>query len=580
MKKAASAPVEKIDHLVSLERDRLLKEAGLISDLEHYRRLAERPFTAEERSRTTILFGNLTPKHEEFIKAVFHGADYHFQNLPQPDKAAFQIGKEYCNNGLCNPNYFTAGGLIQYLEKLEAGGLSREEIIDTYLYFFPGDCGPCRFGMYESEYRQALVNAGFPGFRVVTFKSSTVIKEGASQPGLQFNCDMGLGLLNALILGDLLYDATYQIRPYEVTPGDTDEAMADCLSILTQFLRNRKHYEVLERTPRWLSKRLAPRTKLKNTLNNLGKFRQHFWGEDYKEVLARCAERLDRVELDRTRCIPVVKVVGEFYSHLAESYANYNMFAFLEGEGVQVCVDSIAGHLLYWLYKAKLSQLRREGLDVPHPNARGWQWRKRLANLLASQKKPLLFALADHLYTRLYRRINERLGGLAHPLIDQQALAKEAEPFYHPLTRGGEGHLEVAKSIYYTKQNLCHMVLSLKPFGCMPSTQSDGVMASVISKHEDILFVSVETSGDGDINAISRVQMALADAKRRAQREFDEALESTGRELEQIQDFVAKRPDLRRPSLVLAHHPGVTGVAANFILHVARMMDRAGIRHI
>jgi predicted nucleotide-binding protein (sugar kinase/HSP70/actin superfamily) len=579
MKKAASAPTEDIEHLVSTERDRLMREAGLVSDLSHYRRLEERPFTAKERSRTTVLFGNLTPKHEEFIKAVFQGAGYRFQNLPQPDKTAFQIGKEYCNNGLCNPNYFTAGGLIQYLENLESDGLSREEIVDNYLYFFPGDCGPCRFGMYESEYRQALVNAGFLGFRVVTFKTSTVIKEGASQPGLQFNCDMGMGLLNALILGDLFYDATYQIRPYEIIPGDTDQAIQECLTILTRFLRGRRHYEVLERTPGWLSKRLAPRTKLKNTLNNLGKFRQHFWGEDYREVLAQCADRLDQVEVDRTRCVPIIKVVGEFYSHLAESYANYNMFAFLENEGVQVCVDSIAGHLLYWLYKVKLNQLRREGLDVPHPNASSWQVRKRLANLLANQKKPLLFAFADRMYTRLYRRINERLGNLAHSLIDQKALAEEAEPFYHPLTRGGEGHLEVAKSIYYTKQNLCHMILSLKPFGCMPSTQSDGVMASVLSKHEDILFVSVETSGDGDINAISRVQMALADAKRRAQKEFDDALESTGRSLDKIREFAASRTELRRPSLKFEHRLGVTGVAANFVLHVAKMMDQAGIRN-
>jgi predicted nucleotide-binding protein (sugar kinase/HSP70/actin superfamily) len=543
--------------------------------MNHYRRLEERPFTAEERAQTTVLFGNLTPKHEEFIKAVFHGADYRFQNLPQPDKTAFQIGKEYCNNGLCNPNYFTAGGLIQYLEKLESDGLSRQEIVDKYLYFFPGDCGPCRFGMYESEYRQALVNAGFPGFRVVTFKSSTVIKEGSNQPGLQFNCDMGMGLLNALILGDLLYDATYQIRPYEVNPGDTDQAMRECIPILTRFLRDRKHYEILERTPKWISKRLAPRTKLKNTLNNLGKFRQHFWGEDYSEVLNQCKERFDQVEVDRTRCIPIVKVVGEFYSHLAESYANYNMFAFLESEGVQVCVDSIAGHLLYWLYKAKLNQQRREGLDVPHDDPGWWQFRKKLVNQLASQKKPMLFGVADRLYTKLYSRINQRLGGLAHPLIDQKDLAREAEPFYHPLTRGGEGHLEVAKSIYYTKRNLCHMILSLKPFGCMPSTQSDGVMASVISKHEDILFVSVETSGDGDINAISRVQMALADAKKRAKREFEEALESTGRNLEEILEFTAANPELRCPSFSIKHHPGVTGVAANFVLQVARMMPRA-----
>ena len=578
MKRVSSVEADETARLVSLERERLLKDAGIQTEVEHYRRPEEGPFTAQERPNTTILFGNLTPKHEDFIKAVFQGAGYRFQNLPQPDKSAFRIGKEYCNNGLCNPNYFTAGGLIKYLENLEESGMDRQRIISDYLYFFPGDCGPCRFGMYESEYRQALANAGFPGFRVVTFRSSTVIQEGASQPGLQFNCDMGVGLLNSLILGDLFYEMTYHIRPFEVNPGDTDKAIEECIEVLTRFLAEREHFEILERSPKWLAKRLAGRTKLKNTLNNFGKFRQHFWGKDYRDVLAKCADRLDQVEVDRTRSVPIVKVVGEFYSHLAESYANYNMFSFLEGEGAQVCVDSIAGHLLYWMYKAKLNAQSRKGLDVPNPGARWWQFGKRIKNGLSYIKKPLLLGIADRFYTRLYYRINERLGGIAHPLINQSDLARDAAPYYHPLTRGGEGHLEVAKSIHYTQENLCHMILSLKPFGCMPSTQSDGVMAAVTSKHEEILFVSIETSGDGDINAISRVQMALADAKRRASRELENALESTGRDLDEIRAFTAENPELRRASFSVDHHPGVASVAANFILHVSRLMDKQNRR--
>ena len=38
------------------------------------------------------------------------------------------------------------------------------------------------------------------------------------------------------------------------------------------------------------------------------------------------------------------------------------------------------------------------------------------------------------------------------------------------------------------------MVLSLKPFGCMPSTQSDGVQAAVIAHFPDMIFLPIETS--------------------------------------------------------------------------------------
>ena len=104
---------EKMDTLTDAEiirkrRAELLREHGL-DQLEHYRRLEEKPFTKEQRGTTTIVFGGLPVNHEALIKAVFQGAGYLFENLPTPTNAAFQVGREYCNSGLCNPSYFTAG---------------------------------------------------------------------------------------------------------------------------------------------------------------------------------------------------------------------------------------------------------------------------------------------------------------------------------------------------------------------------------------------------------------------------------------------------------------------------------------
>ena len=56
-----------------------------------------------------------------------------------------------------------------------------------------------------------------------------------------------------------------------------------------------------------------------------------------------------------------------------------------------------------------------------------------------------------------------------HELADQYELQRIGHPFYNSRAGGGEGHLEVAKNIYYSNKDLAHMVLSLKPFGCMPS---------------------------------------------------------------------------------------------------------------
>jgi hypothetical protein len=69
------------------------------------------------------------------------------------------------------------------------------------------------------------------------------------------------------------------------------------------------------------------------------------------------------------------------------------------------------------------------------------------------------------------------------------------------------------------------------------------------------------------------VQMALGEAKASARLEFEEALARSGRTLEELRACVAARPELRRPFYRVPVHKGVAGTAANFALHVGRLMD-------
>ena len=69
------------------ERIRLRKIAGL-DPPEHFHRPVERAFTADQRSRVTILFGGFTWKHEDLIRAVFQGCGYRCEKLPVPDVPA------------------------------------------------------------------------------------------------------------------------------------------------------------------------------------------------------------------------------------------------------------------------------------------------------------------------------------------------------------------------------------------------------------------------------------------------------------------------------------------------------------
>ena len=87
------------------------------------------------------------------------------------DNDALQVGKEYGNRGQCNPTYFTVGNLVKHLIHLrDEKGMSTEDIVKNYVFLTAGACGPCRFGMYVTEYRKALRDAGFDGFRVIMFQ--------------------------------------------------------------------------------------------------------------------------------------------------------------------------------------------------------------------------------------------------------------------------------------------------------------------------------------------------------------------------------------------------------------------------
>ncbi len=285
-----------IKQRLEAERARLRKIAGL-GQPTHFHRPIERAFTADQRPHTTILFGGFTWKHEDLIRAVFQGCGYTCEKLPVPDVAAFQKGKEYGNNGQCNPTYFTVGNLVQYLQFLEKEGIPRQQILDNYVFFTAGSCGPCRFGMYEAEYRFALKNAGFDGFRVLLFKDSDGIKAASGEPGLKFTVDFGFGMLNAMHLGDVINDLIYQIRPYEVNQGETDRVFREMVDGLCEDLRKRKAFEIEQSAPEWLKPKVKSNKILRNTLNVFGKWHEHMWGKDY----LRCPEGRPRTdERDRS----------------------------------------------------------------------------------------------------------------------------------------------------------------------------------------------------------------------------------------------------------------------------------------
>ena len=561
------------------ERARLHRQFGLPerTGVAHYKRSAERPFLRHQRDTTTILFGGLTSTHEALVEAMMIGLGYHAQALPAPDVRCLQLGKEYGNNGLCNPGYFTIGSLLKHLQHLrDQDGLSVDQINDQHVYMTAGACGPCRFGMYEAEFRLALRNAGFDGFRVVLFQQTAGLYQADSQAGLAFNLEFFLGLVNALVMGDWLHGTACRIRPYERQAGQTDRVLAGCVAELREALRTKPSSALRDMG---LGRLAGLWPGLARRGEWVWRYLDQLLNQRYVQAMRRVGERLRRIPCDPLRVKPIVKITGEFWAQRTEGDGNFRMLRFLESEGAEALPEPIGTWIDYLIHQAKQTlQDEREVLDPTW--AAGRVHTGRLSRVWQALKHPWRYARMA-LAGRLLRRECERLRRPVHYAIstvpDQAELERLAHPFYHSRLRGGEGHLEVGKSIYYTTRRGCHMVLSLKPFGCLPSTQSDGVQAAVVSRYPDILFLPVETAGEGQINAYSRVQMALGDARQAARHEFDTVLRQAGYARTQIERYLDRHPELTNPLGPVPHYRGVAGRAANLVLHVARLMRTQGI---
>jgi predicted nucleotide-binding protein (sugar kinase/HSP70/actin superfamily) len=478
-------------------------------------------FTRSQRDTTTMLVSGLTLAHDTLVCAAFTNLGYKVAQLPSPDNAALQFGKEFGNRAQCNPTYFTVGNLVKHLVGLrDDQGMKTEDIIENYLFLTAGACGPCRFGTYVTEYRKALRDAGFQGFRVMLFQQQGGLKQATGEAlGLEVNQDFCLGMVRALLAGDVLNLMGYRLRPYELQAGSTDAAVARCHEIMVESF-----------------------TK----------------GHSAVRSLLKCRAVLSQVKIDRSKPKPLVSIIGEFWAMTTEGEGNYELQKFLESEGAEVDIQPIVNWLLFMVWEntfdIKLRMELREDDTGAKKSLDGKNPTKTLWTLKA----------ADKAVRTVFQTFAHAVGLYGYHLPNMDEIADMAKPFYDNNVRGGEAHMEVGKLIHFVEDRVNHMTISVKPFGCMPSSGvSDGIQSIITAKWPEAIFLPIETTGDGKVNIHSRVQMMLFKARQKAEGELERALNQRGMTQEQFQNKLGKsaygKKAFKRPPHKMA------GVATNLV---------------
>jgi predicted nucleotide-binding protein (sugar kinase/HSP70/actin superfamily) len=492
---------------------------------EHYTEWVNRHFVASQRPHTTILMGGLTLAHDELVASALRGIGYVAEHLEVPTVDALQVGKEFGNRGQCNPTYFTVGNLVQHLQRLrDEQGIPTQEIIDNYLFVTAGACGPCRFGTYVTEYRKALRDAGFDGFRVMLFQQQGGLKQATGEEvGLKIDAEFGFTIIRAFIIGDVLNLMAYRLRPYEVVPGSTDAAVQRCKDILMEAFSQKKNMHL---------------------------------------AVARCRPILKSVAVDRSIPKPLVSIIGEFWAMTTEGDGNYHLQRFLEKEGAEVDIQTVTNWILFMIWENTYDTEQRHGLREDDGTRKGLEGKSPVAKLWG-------LAFGDKAIRAVFHSYAELMGLHGYTLPDMDEIKELAEAHYDTFVRGGEAHMEVGKVIHFVRDNLNHMTLSVKPFGCMPSSGvSDGIQTVIANQYPELVFLPIETTGDGEVNVHSRVQMMLFKARQKAKDEFEKALADTGMDRETFKKRLSGSRRWRN-SFVQPPHK-VAGRAANLAYAIGR----------
>jgi predicted nucleotide-binding protein (sugar kinase/HSP70/actin superfamily) len=521
--RSAMVDFDEIEAELKSFEDAERRRLGLDTEpVEHWADANPQTFTKDQRAHTQILFGGLTMAHDQLVRAALAGLGYDMLPLDVPDTESLRYGKEFGNRAQCNPTYFTVGNLVKHLVHLrDHEGMPVDEIIRTRLFFTAGACGPCRFGTYVTEYRKALRDAGFDGFRVMLFQQQGGLRQATGEDaGLELSPKFFITLLKALVAGDVVNLVGYRIRPYEIEPGSTDRALEDCKQILADAFTNRTSV-------------LA--------------------------ALWRSRRRLAQVAVNRLQPKPKVSIIGEFWAMTTEGDGNYRLQRFLEQEGAEVDIQPLTNWLLYNIWSNTWDTKQRMTLPSEDGGKAGLQGKN-------PRKKLALLALAGATLRASFALYAKAIGLGGYHLSDQDEIATISHQYYDNHLRGGEGHMEVGKLIQSVQQRKAHMMISVKPFGCMPSSGvSDGVQSLVTARHPDAIFCAIETTGDGAVNVQSRVLMYLFKARQKAQQEYDALRQASGRSQEEL-EALARRRGYAKPLFYPQHK--VAGTASNTLIEI------------
>ncbi len=408
-------------------------------------------FTKEMKENYTILAPNMLPSHFKLICNLMNTYGYKMELLETDGPEITELGLRYVHNDACYPAILIIG---QFLDALISGRYDTKNL--ALIYFQTG--GGCRASNYISLLRKALDKAGFGYVPVISFNLSGL----ENHSGFKLSLKQLLGLLDAVIYGDLMWTLVNQTRPYEIVDGEADALEAEWVEKLGAII-----------------------------------------GSDSK-LIRRNNKNISREIIESFAAIPRKKqakikvgIVGEIYVKYSP-LGNNDLVRFLNKEGAEVVTPGLLDFLIYCTVN---------GVFDKELYGRG--------GLIYLSSK-ISYKYLCKIKRNFIKMIEEE--GSFDPPMPFEKVVELNDGYISPGVKMGEGWLLTAEMLELAKTGVQNIVC-VQPFGCLPNhVCGKGMMRPIKARNPDINIVTVDYDpGASRVNQENRIKLMLSTARDRLQ---------------------------------------------------------------
>ncbi len=385
--------------------------------------------------------------------------------LPRSKDSGLNLARKAISEDVCLPMLVTTQDI---LERATAPDFDPKR----EAFFQAQSEGPCRLGMYYMMQRRILDSMGLGETAMITLGSN------ATEGGV--GLDLLLTAWGASLAHDLLEKLRMHTRPYEATPGQSDE-------LYQGYLRELCAEAIPEQARLMKSKSGRLRVLVGR----------------HTEPLADLLRRAQRdfaalPRRGRADGRPLVGVVGEWFVRIHDG-ANQSVVRKLERAGGEV-----------WL--APASEFFAYSICIGGLLARGrWRDSREAADLKMAFSRALLTRVAMRDEHHLFQATLPYLEGLDD--AGPQEIIEEGSRYVHP-SFGGEPICSMGKARDFWRRRLDGIV-NVIPFNCMPGNAVVMLSHAFRRDHDNIPFLNMDYDGFVDASRDAKIVSFMSQVKER-----------------------------------------------------------------